>query len=145
MGKKEPEIFLDPADKKPRDKSEKKRLQQEEANKQKARYRELKQVVKQADATHKQRKKADKKHIKEILQKARLQRKQELKAIHNSPQPKNKMEEFNKKYQSEKHTRDMLIKQIKIETKTEYVKTLKQIDEAYPEVRRRQLSFKLKK
>jgi wyosine [tRNA(Phe)-imidazoG37] synthetase (radical SAM superfamily) len=63
----------------------------------------------------------------------------------NSKQRKEKMEEFNKKYHSEKHNRDMLIKQIKVETKTEYVKTLKQIDEAYPEIRRRQFSFKLKK
>jgi hypothetical protein len=151
MDKKEPEVFFDPADKKPRDKSEKKRLQNEEAVKQKARYHELKQVVKQADVNHKERKKADKKHIKEILKKARLEYKKNKKDIKyqfqnwNSKRCKEKMEEFYTKYQSEKHTRDMLIKQIKIETKTEYVKTLKQIDEVYPEIRRRQFSFKFKK
>jgi hypothetical protein len=94
MEKKEPEAFFDPADKKPRDKSEKRRLRNEEANKQKTQYRELKQVVKQADANHKQRKKTDKKHIKEVLDKARLERKTELKTIQITPQQQETINAF---------------------------------------------------
>jgi ribosomal protein L29 len=126
-------------------KAEKKRERDAELIKQKARANELKQAVKQASQDYRLKKRDNRKHIKDIKTKAINERCAELKKAQFSTNVKLAMEEFHKQQQADNLRRKLLVRQIGIETKIEYVKTLRQIDEAYPELRHKQVSFKVKK
>jgi signal recognition particle GTPase len=135
----QPDTF-DPKDHKSKQtlRAEQKKERQQEALKQKTHAKELRQLIKQAAKNHKEKKRADRKHIKEIYVKLKQETKANLSKAKASHNPKEAMDEFHKQQTSDKLRNNLLVKQIKLETRTEYVKNLRQIDEAYPDLRRKQ-------
>jgi signal recognition particle GTPase len=131
---------FDPKDQKSKQtlRAEQKREREQEALKQKAKANELKQLVKQASKNYRDKKQADRKHIKEINAKLRQENKSNLVKAKASANSQQAMDEFQKQKTSDQLRNKLLIRQIKLETRAEYVKNLRQIDGAYPDLRRKQ-------